>query len=186
MNLIIIYGPPASGKFTIGTELSKRTGYRLFHNHLTVPVAKTIFPQGNLSSSNGRYGELLELLRLSVIKAAVAEQVDIIFTLAYSGQSNDKFIDQVVKAARTNGGQVHFVQLDAPDMVLLERVGQPSRKKLGKITKASKLREVLSTRNMRCSVNYPNVLHINTAEVTPEKAAEIISQGLLPFVKMNS
>jgi tRNA A37 N6-isopentenylltransferase MiaA len=33
MELLFIYGPAAVGKLTIGRELAKLTGYRLFHNH---------------------------------------------------------------------------------------------------------------------------------------------------------
>lgn len=34
MRLIFIYGLPATGKLTVAQELAKRTGYKLFHNHL--------------------------------------------------------------------------------------------------------------------------------------------------------
>jgi len=34
MNLVFLHGPAASGKLTVGRELSRLTGYRLFHNHL--------------------------------------------------------------------------------------------------------------------------------------------------------
>lgn len=36
MELIIVFGPPAVGKMTVGREICGLTGYKLFHNHLTV------------------------------------------------------------------------------------------------------------------------------------------------------
>jgi shikimate kinase len=33
MNFIVIFGPPAVGKMTVGQELARLTGYKLFHNH---------------------------------------------------------------------------------------------------------------------------------------------------------
>jgi hypothetical protein len=32
--LAIIFGPPAVGKMTVGLELERLTGFRLFHNHM--------------------------------------------------------------------------------------------------------------------------------------------------------
>ena len=34
--LVIIFGPPAVGKMTVGSKLSKLTGLKLFHNHMTI------------------------------------------------------------------------------------------------------------------------------------------------------
>ena len=42
-NLVIICGPQAVGKMTVGQELSKITDYRLFHNHMTVEITRLIF-----------------------------------------------------------------------------------------------------------------------------------------------
>lgn len=34
VKLIIIFGPAAVGKMTVGIALQKTTGFRLFHNHM--------------------------------------------------------------------------------------------------------------------------------------------------------
>ncbi|GGA15578.1 hypothetical protein GCM10008018_70410 [Paenibacillus marchantiophytorum] len=36
MKLIIIFGPQAVGKMTVGHELEKVTGMTVFHNHMTI------------------------------------------------------------------------------------------------------------------------------------------------------
>ncbi len=41
--LVIIFGPPAVGEMTVGHEIAKLTGFRLFHNHLTVDLALNFF-----------------------------------------------------------------------------------------------------------------------------------------------
>ena len=33
---ILIIGPQAVGKMTVGQELAKMTGYKLFYNHMTI------------------------------------------------------------------------------------------------------------------------------------------------------
>ena len=36
MHLVCIFGPPAVGKMTVGRELSRQTGSKLLHNHMTI------------------------------------------------------------------------------------------------------------------------------------------------------
>ena len=46
MKLIILFGPPAVGKMTVGQELSKITGYKLLHNHMTIDLVTEFFDFG--------------------------------------------------------------------------------------------------------------------------------------------
>ena len=41
--LIFIIGPQAVGKMTVGQELSKLTGFKLFYNHMTIEMVRLIF-----------------------------------------------------------------------------------------------------------------------------------------------
>jgi shikimate kinase len=36
MKFVLIFGPQAVGKMTVGQELAKITGLKLFHNHMTI------------------------------------------------------------------------------------------------------------------------------------------------------
>jgi shikimate kinase len=38
MNFILITGPQAVGKMTVGQELEKITGLKLFHNHMSIEL----------------------------------------------------------------------------------------------------------------------------------------------------
>lgn len=42
-NFIMICGPQAVGKMTVGQELAKLTGYKLFYNHMTIELVRLIF-----------------------------------------------------------------------------------------------------------------------------------------------
>lgn len=46
MNFIIIAGPPAVGKMTVGQELSRQLGYPLFHNHHSIELTLDLFAWG--------------------------------------------------------------------------------------------------------------------------------------------
>lgn len=41
--LIIITGPQAVGKMTVGQELSRMTNFKLFHNHMSIDLVNHFF-----------------------------------------------------------------------------------------------------------------------------------------------
>ena len=43
MKFILITGPQAVGKMTVGQELTKTTDLKLLHNHMTIEVVTKIF-----------------------------------------------------------------------------------------------------------------------------------------------
>jgi hypothetical protein len=40
---VFIFGPQAVGKMTVGQELAKVTGLKLFHNHMTIDLLEPLF-----------------------------------------------------------------------------------------------------------------------------------------------
>ena len=42
-NFLMICGPQAVGKMTVGQELEKITGYKLLYNHMTIEITRKIF-----------------------------------------------------------------------------------------------------------------------------------------------
>jgi adenylate kinase family enzyme len=46
MKFIIIFGPHAVGKMTVGQELEKLTGIKLFHNHISIDFVAPFFSYG--------------------------------------------------------------------------------------------------------------------------------------------
>ena len=46
MRFVVLFGPPAVGKMTVGYELAKLTGFRLFHNHMTIDLVLNFFDFG--------------------------------------------------------------------------------------------------------------------------------------------
>ena len=50
--LVIILGPHAVGKMTVGQELAKITDLRLFHNHMSIELARKLFAH---SEKNGAF-----------------------------------------------------------------------------------------------------------------------------------
>ena len=79
MRLVFIYGLPGTGKLTVARALAKLTGDRLFHNHLTVDLAASLFAHGS-----PEYMEYVRSLRLEAFARAAAAKVDLVFMFWYS------------------------------------------------------------------------------------------------------
>src|SRR5215218_4863209 len=47
MHFVVIFGPPAVGKMTVGYALSEITGFKLFHNHMAIELLLNFFPFGH-------------------------------------------------------------------------------------------------------------------------------------------
>lgn len=179
-NLVILYGPPAAGKTTIGRDLAAITGYRFFFNHLTVPAAKAIFPSAHQPHPDDRYTQLLHKLRLDCLNVAAEAGFDTIFTIAYSGTRDDGFMQEIADTFLSRGGRVRFVELHAPTEVLLQRVANADRAalKLHKVTNPIHLKEILDGRNMFESVKFDNILRLDTSARLPAESAHIIATTL--------
>lgn len=177
--LVIIYGPPAVGKTTIGKKVAQLTDYRFFFNHLTVPAAKAIFPDSHQPWPDERYTKLLHQLRIDCLTAASKADFDTIFTIAYSGKTDNPFMTEIANTFLTRGGHVHFVELHAPENILLQRVANPSRANLhlGKVTDPIHLKEILKVREVYASVDFPEILKLDTSQLEPfEAAREIVDK----------
>jgi hypothetical protein len=175
--LVYLYGPPASGKLTIAEQLVERTGFRLFHNHLTVNAVAPVFPFGT-----DAFSEVLHRLRLDVFATAARHGIDLIFTnnSAWSGVSGRAdfvaFAERVESAVRENGGRTVFVQIAAPQLVLEERVSGSSRVGHGKLVDVQRLRELLRTHDP--SPLHATDLRVDSSKVSPTEAAARIAAAI--------
>lgn len=73
---VLIIGPQAVGKMTVGQELAKLTGYKLFYNHMTIEMVRLIFDYDKKA-----YTKMNRLIRYEVFKEfAQSNEKGIIFT----------------------------------------------------------------------------------------------------------
>lgn len=169
-----LYGPPAAGKLTIAEKVRDFTGFRLFHNHLTVNAIREIFDFGSPP-----FLELLHRIRLDVFATAMRAGVSIIFTnnCAWGGTDGrsrfEAFADEAAQVVESGGGVPLFVRVTAPLHVLESRLGNESRRAHGKLLDVVRLRELVA------GMDEPRAgaadLTIDTAEVTADEAAREIA-----------
>ena len=85
MKLIIIFGPHAVGKMTVGQSLSKLINIPLFHNHESIELALSLLGEEN------KWKELSNEIREVVFKhVSQAKGRGIIFTFMWAIDSKDE------------------------------------------------------------------------------------------------
>lgn len=127
MNLVIIIGPSAVGKRTVGMELSKLTKYGLVHNHQ---------PKDFVLDVNGEYDvELLREVRKTVVKYYAENQVrGLILSFRYNYMSSGSMFHlrdliEIVTEADSQSS-VYIVELVSPLETRLDRNNSEDRHEL--------------------------------------------------------
>ena len=166
MKLVFLYGPPAVGKLTVAKELSKLTGFKLFHNHLTTDLVASLFELGSEVRA-----EFINRYRLELIEAGAKHGVNMIFTFVYAKGPDDNFVKQVVRRVRKHGGEVCFVRLQCGNAELFRRVKSPSRKPFRKVKVLKTLKEIIRDYDTFSDFPYAKSLVIDNTRLSPRQVA---------------
>lgn len=111
MKLVIIFGPPAVGKMTVGYELQKLTGLKLFHNHMTIDLVLRFFDFGS-----PHFGRLVkEFRRLIFEEVAASDLPGMIFTFVWALDlaEDREYVDEMCRPFRERGAEIYYVELAA-------------------------------------------------------------------------
>jgi hypothetical protein len=125
MKFVLIFGPQAVGKMTVGQELAKITGLKLFHNHMTIEMVTPIFDFGTKEGQR-----LVSLFRQEIFEAVAKSDLDgLIFTYvwAFNHSSDWDYVNKVCQIFESRGGTVYFVELEADLDERIERNKSPHR-----------------------------------------------------------
>jgi hypothetical protein len=110
MRLLLIIGPPAVGKMTVGQEIAARSDFRLFHNHHTIEPLVEVFGHGTAP-----FNVLNSEFRRRVIEEAARNNVDLIFTLVWNLEdpADTTYVEQLVAPFDGAGNDVWVLELTA-------------------------------------------------------------------------
>ncbi|MBD3944002.1 ATP-binding protein [Nocardioides ganghwensis] len=78
MRLLLIIGPPAVGKMTVGRAVADRSTFRLFHNHHTIELLLDVFDYGTPP-----FRTLNSEFRRRIIEEAAEAGTDLVFTFVW-------------------------------------------------------------------------------------------------------
>lgn len=122
MHLLFIYGPPASGKLTIASQVARQSGYALFHNHLIVDALLAVFPFGS-----PEFVALREKFWIETIGEAARSGRSLVFTFCPEPTVDAGFSRRVEALVQQAGGTVFFVRLEVSEEEQERRLVAPSR-----------------------------------------------------------
>lgn len=182
MKLILLFGPQAVGKMTVGEELAKITDLKLFHNHMTIELVSNFF---SFSSPEGK--RLVYLFRKEIFEAfARSDSYGMIFTYVWAFNDEDDwfYADKLCRLFKQQNAEIYFVELEADFEERLKRNKSPHRLD----SKPTKRNLEWSEQDLRNTaqkyrlnsypgeLNVDNYLKINNTHMNPEEAARLIKE----------
>lgn len=173
MNVFFIHGPPAAGKYTVGSRLADEIGIPLFHNHLTVDLASTLFEFGSPG-----FVELREQTWLTSFEIAAHEKRSFVFTFQPEATVREEFLPEVVQSVEGRGGRVLFIELTCSDEIAEGRVANESRAAFGKLRDADFYRQLRESGAFDFAPMPAASATVDTGSLSPEKAVISILEQL--------
>ena len=183
MKYIVLFGPPAVGKMSVGYELAKLTGFKLFHNHMTIELVLNFFEFGD-----PRFNKLVSEFRRRVFEEVAASELrGLIFTFVWALdlESDKQFIDSSCEIFREKGAEVYFVELEAELSERLKRNESQfrlSQKPSKRDVESSK--ELLLEHDEKYRFNSngdffykDNYLKIDNTHLSPDEAAQKVVEA---------
>lgn len=144
MNFLLLTGPPAVGKMTVGQEISKQLGYPLFHNHHSIELSLELFSWGTPEFRAINSG-IRELVFDTVSKSS--DTAGFIFTLVIAFDLEEDILEvrNILDKFLDKGWDIAIAELYSPLSVRMERNNTPNRLK----HKASKRKLEASADNIQ-------------------------------------
>ncbi len=177
MKLVIIFGDAAVGKMTVGQELAKITGLRLFHNHVTIEAVIDVFGYFD--------GKTITKLRdVFFEEFSKSKNEGMIFTYmwAFDEPADHAYIEHVSELFKQVNADVYYVELNT---TLEERLARNvSENRLNnKLSKrdivTSNARLISETTNYRCvshegELQFENYMRIENTHLEAATVAAMI------------
>lgn len=139
MKLLFLHGAPAPGKLTVARALLQLVPGRLFDNHASIDLARTLFDFGAPG-----FWELVHETRFLALAAAGEHDVPlVVMTFCYADPHDLPQFEKFEQIVRGRGGELLPVFLHCSREEATRRVGNPDRVARRKITSAAFLAKEL-------------------------------------------
>ena len=182
MKFVLLFGPQAVGKMTVGQELEKLTGLKLFHNHMTIDLVSHFF---NYSTKEGK--DLVYLYRIEMFKAVAKSDLEgLIFTFTWAFEREEDWnqTKEFCEIFREYNAEIYFVELEADLDERLKRNKTDNRlkHKPGKRNIEKSEQRILNDEQQHRYNSYEgeikekNYMRINNQNIIPQEVAKIIKE----------
>lgn len=183
MKLVILLGPHAVGKMSVGQELASITGLKLLHNHMTIDLV------GNFFDTHGtEEGKRLNaLFRQEIFQAVAASNLaGLIFTfmLDFDDPAEHGYIRSIIQLFQAHGAQACVVELCAEYDVRIARnktenrlQHKPSKRDIEKSEALFRhLESKFRLNSQDNEIPFQNYCKIDNTDLPPDAVARIIQQ----------
>ncbi len=178
MKLLILFGPPAVGKMTVGKALSQITDFKLFHNHMSIELVRNFFEFGH-----PKFSGLDKDIRFSIFRAvAKSDLAGLIFTFVWALDSpaDISYMEEILEIFKAENAEILFVELQADQSVRLIRNRGADRlaAKASKRNIESSEKNLLhSDANYQLNTNKGEFAHLNIFKIdNTHKSAEEVAR----------
>jgi cytidylate kinase len=175
MKLIIIYGAPAVGKLTTANQLSKKTGYPVLHNHMTIDLVASFF-----SFNTEPFYQLLREIRLDIVKELLNQKTPgLIWTSGLPNTpDNKKFYKNLENLIEKNGGTVRYIKLVCDAREQKVRVLNKDRKKYSKLNTHDSLAKGMDELDFTTTTSEEKTIVIDNTNLSLQKVVSKILEFL--------
>ena len=178
-DLVVIIGPQAVGKMTIGEKLKEKIGYTLMTNHDSIEIAIKIF-----SSNKDAKLKLKSKIREDVFNICLENNISIIFTFVVDFNTNDDilYLNELKNKFEKTGGHFYLIELEADLQTRLERNKTPHRLecKPSKRNMEWSDKELIESmdiyrmNSIKDEIKFENCIKINNTNLSPNAVCDII------------
>ena len=178
-DLIVIIGPQAVGKMTIGEKLKEKIGYTLMTNHDSIEIAIKIF-----SSNKDAKLKLKSKIREDVFNICLENNISIIFTFVVDFNTNDDilYLNELKNKFEKTGGHFYLIELEADLQTRLDRNKTPHRLECKPSKKNIEWseKELIESMNIyrmnsiKDEIKFENYIKINNTNLSPNAVCDII------------
>ncbi|MEF2965359.1 AAA family ATPase [Paenibacillus sp. M1] len=180
MKLVILFGPQAVGKMTVGQSLAEMTDLKLFHNHMSIDFVGQFFDYGSPSGKR-----LVHLIRREIFEEVLKSDLEgLIFTYVWGFDLQDDwdYIKWLKELFESRGGNVYFVELETVYEERLKRNKTENRLfyKPSKRDTAKSEQDLIATYKNHRLNSYPgeitekHYIKINNTDLGPDTVAQMI------------
>ena len=183
--LVIITGPHAVGKMTVGQELAKITDLRLFHNHMSIELSLKLFDFGT-----PEFRALNETIRKTVFEQFAAGNLPgLIFTymMDFDQPSEFAYLNEIIELFSSHGADCHVVELCADFEERLARNKSENRlahkeSKRNVERSEAEMRHTQATHRLNSRegeiLPFESYLKIDNTNLAPDEVARTIKKSL--------
>ena len=187
MKLVIIFGPHAVGKMTVGQALEPLSGLKLFHNHQPIEL---VLPYFSYSAPEGR--RLVRQIRKAFFDAFAESNTSgyiLTFVWAFDVDGETEYMEHIAAKFRAKDAEIYWIELEAPLEERLKRNVTENRLR----HKPSKRDLAFSEAQMK-KHHHDRRLNSLAGEIpeghylridTSDRAAEDVAREILAFLNAN-